>query len=207
MSNFAPAEIAIYGEDSTLPLVILFHGRGSHEKEIIDLAPHLTQKAQYVAVRAPISEGGGFAWFANRGIGRPVAESLRETMDWFTQWLESFNTTNRPVGLVGFSGGGAFAGGLMLDHPDSYQGAAIMYATIPWDAGVEISAGLLAGKSIYVAQGESDQVIPKELQQRTWEYIVNESGATVLTHRGAEGHGITQESLAALNTWITSLNG
>ena len=62
--------------DPDAPLVVLLHGRGSHEGEIISLAPHLPQGLQYAAVRAPIAEGGGFAWFANRGIGRPVAESL-----------------------------------------------------------------------------------------------------------------------------------
>ena len=58
------------------PLVVLLHGRGSHEREILALAPHLPDGAAYAAVRAPIAEGGGYAWFANRGIGRPVAESL-----------------------------------------------------------------------------------------------------------------------------------
>ena len=64
----------------------------------------------YAAVRAPISEGDGYAWFANRGIGRPVAESLEETMSWFRSWLDSVADVERPVIVIGFSGGAAFAG-------------------------------------------------------------------------------------------------
>ena len=67
--------VATYGEtDLTKPLVVLLHGRGSNEQEIIGLAEHLPAGPSYVAVRAPIAEGGGYAWFVNRGIGRPVAE-------------------------------------------------------------------------------------------------------------------------------------
>jgi phospholipase/carboxylesterase len=55
-------------------------------------------------VRAPIAEGGGYAWFANRGIGRPVAESLSATMTWFRGWLDDVAPDGRPVVLVGFSG-------------------------------------------------------------------------------------------------------
>ena len=36
----------------------------------------------------------------------------------------------------GFSGGAAFAGGLVLDDPARYAGAAILYGTLPFDAGL-----------------------------------------------------------------------
>ena len=112
MSAFAPAVVASYGAtDPTAPLVVLLHGRGSDEREILGLAGHLPVGPSYAAVRAPIAEGSGYAWFANRGIGRPVAESLRETMVWFRAWLDDVAPQGRPVLLVGFSGGAAFAGG------------------------------------------------------------------------------------------------
>ena len=115
---------------------MLLHGRGSNERDIVGLASHLPTGPAYAAVRAPIAEGGGFAWFANRGIGRPVAESLRDTMDWFRGWLDDVAPAGRPVLLVGFSGGAAFAGGLVLDDPARYAGAAILYGTLPFDAGL-----------------------------------------------------------------------
>ena len=77
---------------------------GPNEADIIALADHLPDGPAYAAVRAPIAEGGGYAWFANRGIGRPVAESLAETMTWFRTWLDDAAPAGRPVVLVGFSG-------------------------------------------------------------------------------------------------------
>lgn len=199
--------VARAGEaDPAAPLVVLLHGRGSSERDIIGLAGHLPTGPEYVAVRAPIAEGGGFAWFANRGIGRPVAESLRATMDWFRAWLDA-EAGDRPVVLVGFSGGGAFAGGLLLDDPARWAGAAILFATLPWDAGVPTDQGRLDGARVLVMQGDADQVIPLELQRRTWDYLADERGAELDAYRSPGGHGLDLESVGRLAAWLSSTLG
>jgi phospholipase/carboxylesterase len=203
-ASFAPTPVVatVGSPDLNAPLVVLLHGRGSNEREILELAAHLPDGLAYAAVRAPIEEGGGYAWFANRGIGRPVAESLRENMDWFTTWLDSAAAPGRPVVLVGFSGGAAFAGGLVLDHPSRYAGAAILYGTLPFDAGVPVTPGRLAGLPVLVAQGEQDTVIPRELLDATWHYLTNASGAPAWASRHPGGHGISASSLAELGGWL-----
>lgn len=203
---FASPVTATYGDaDAAAPLVVLLHGRGSNEREILSLAPHLPQGVEYAAVRAPIAEGSGFAWFANRGIGRPIAASLEATMSWFRSWLDAAAPAGRPVILVGFSGGAAFAGGLVLDDPSRFAGAAILYGTLPFDAGVPVDAGRLADVPVFVAQGDADHVIPAELLTRTWDYLRGESGAAATSHRDAGGHGISATTLAALREWVAQL--
>ena len=205
MSPFAePVAIATGSDEPQAPLVVLLHGRGSHEGDIIGLADHLPTGPEYAAVRAPIAEGGGFAWFANRGIGRPVAESLAETMDWFRTWLDEM-AVGRRVLLVGFSGGAAFAGGLVLSDPQRFAGAAILYGTLPFDAGLETPPGALTGMHAFVAQGDADFVIPRELLDRTWTYLTEGSGATTTTRRDPGGHGLTAETVGALGEWIAGL--
>lgn len=202
-SPFESPVVATYGSsDSAAPLVVLLHGRGSNEQDIIGLAGHLPVGPQYAAVRAPIAEGGGYAWFANRGIGRPVAESLTGTMAWFRSWLDAVAPVGRPVLLVGFSGGAAFAGGLVLAEAGRFAGAAILYGTLPFDAGVPVTASRLAHMPVFVAQGEADQVIPRELLDRTWSYLLAESGAPVEAHRDPGGHGITPTALHRLAGWL-----
>jgi phospholipase/carboxylesterase len=204
VTTFAPPVVATYGAtDPDAPLVVLLHGRGSNEHDILSLAPHLPEGAAYAAVRAPITEGGGFAWFANRGIGRPVAESLAATMAWFRTWLDDVAPTGRTVILVGFSGGAAFAGGLVLDDPGRYAGAAILYGTLPFDAGVPVEAGRLAHLPVFVAQGDADQVIPAELLARTWDYLLGESAAHASPWRDRGGHGLSDAAAAALHDWLT----
>lgn len=205
-TSFPPAQVAWAGsDDPAAPLVVLLHGRGSNERDIITLADHLPEGPAYAAVRAPIAEGGGFAWFANRGIGRPVAESLAETMAWFRGWLDGVAPAGRTVILAGFSGGAAFAGGLLLSDPQRFAGAAILYGTLPFDAGVPVTPGRLAGVPVFAAQGEQDTVIPRELLDRTWEYLGGESGATAQLHRHPGGHGISGQVAVALNGWIRGL--
>lgn len=201
--TFAPPTVATYGSsDPAAPLVVLLHGRGSNEQDIIGLASHLEKGPSYAAVRAPIAEGGGYAWFANHGIGRPVAESLAQTMAWFRTWLDEVAPAGRPVVLVGFSGGAAFTGGLLLQDPHRYAGAAILYGTLPFDAGVPVSPARLSGVPVFVAQGDQDSVIPRELLDRTWGYLLGDSGAPSYARRDPGGHGLTEETATALRGWI-----
>jgi phospholipase/carboxylesterase len=124
-------------------------------------------------------------------------------MAWFRSWLDEYSPAGRPVILVGFSGGAAFAGGLVLDAPDRYSGAAILYGTLPFDAGVPVTPARLAGLSVFVAQGDQDRVIPAELLTRTWDYLTTESGAAVRTRRDPGGHQISAQTLSELGVWIS----
>ena len=201
--TFAPPVVATYGSpDPAAPLVVLLHGRGSDEREILGLAAHLPAGPQYAAVRAPIAEGGGYAWFANRGIGRPVAGSLRSTMDWFRGWLAEAAPAGRPVILVGFSGGAAFAGGLVLDDPARYAGAAVLYGTLPFEAGLPTAPGRLAHVPVFVARGEGDHVIPRDLLDRTLTYLLSESGAPTVAERQPGRHQLTASTVRHLGDWI-----
>lgn len=201
----APAVLATYGPvDPTAPTVVLLHGRGSNEGEIIELATHLPAGLHYVALRAPIVEGSGYAWFANRGIGRPLAESLAESLAWFDAWCQDYAGTSRRV-VVGFSGGAAFAGALVLSQPERYDAAAVLYGTLPFDAGLATSAHRLDGVEVLVIHGERDQVIPRDLLDRTWSYLHNESGATLRARQSPGGHEIAADDVVVLSDWLTSL--
>jgi phospholipase/carboxylesterase len=206
MSPFAEPVVAWRGAtDPESPLVVLLHGRGSNEADIIGLADQLPAGPAYAAMRAPIAEGGGYAWFANRGIGRPVAESLRATMDWFRQWLDDSAPEGRPVILIGFSGGAAFAGGLVLDQPERYTGTAVLYGTLPFDAGVPTTPGRLDGKRVLVIHGDQDTVIPRELLDRTWTYLASDAGATTTAVRDVGGHGLSPTALTGVQQWLTTV--
>jgi phospholipase/carboxylesterase len=200
---FGPATVAWRGsDDPAAPLVVLLHGRGSNETDIVAVTDHLPVGPAYAAVRAPIAEGGGYAWFANRGIGRPVAESLADTMAWFRSWLDAVAPEGRPVVLVGFSGGAAFAGGLVLAEPARYAGAAILFGTLPFVAGVPTDPDRLAGLPVLVAQGAQDTVIPRELLDRTWQYLTGDAGAETQAAREPGGHGLSAATLETLDRWL-----
>jgi phospholipase/carboxylesterase len=202
-----PAVLWRGAEDPRAPLVVLLHGRGSDEQGIIGLAGHLPAGPAYAAVRAPIGEGGGYAWFANRGIGRPVPESLTDGIAWFRAWLDRVAPAGRPVVLVGFSGGATFAAGVVLADPTRFAGLATLYATLPFDAGVPTSPGRLAGVPTLVIHGDADTVIPVELLARTWEYLQTDSGAQLTARRSPGGHALDRDDVEALVGWLTDRIG
>ncbi len=202
MNTRFPPPVVVTQTKPGAPLVLLLHGRGSDASDIISLARLLPAAYAYVALQAPIVEGTGYAWFANRGIGRPVAESLAETMNWFDDWLNDYREPKQPVSVVGFSGGAAFAGGLMLAHPDRYVGTAILSGNLPFEAGLATEPSQLVGHRVFVSHGLHDTVIPRELLDRTWTYLTEQSGASVTTQRDNSGHELTMPTVNALNAWL-----
>jgi phospholipase/carboxylesterase len=123
-------------------------------------------------------------------------------MTWFRTWLDGAVPRERPVFLVGFSGGAAFAGGLLLADPTRFAGTAILHGTLPFDAGVPTTPGRLAGANVFLAHGTDDTVIPLEPQARTWAYLTGESGAVTVARRDPAGHSLTPPSVDALRTWL-----
>lgn len=147
------------------------------------------------------------AWAAGQDDPtRPVAESLAATTAWFRTWLDEVAPGGRSVVLVGFSGGAAFAGGLVLGDPGRYAGTAILLGTLPFeDAGADVSAGRLSGRPVLLVHGELDHVIPVELQARTWSWLHDGSGALVTSRRDPGGHALSAATVVELGEWIAGL--
>ena len=61
----------------------------------------------------------------------------------------------------------------------------------------------LPGVPVVSAQGEQDTVIPRELLDRTRDYLLGESGAPTTARRDPVGHGIAAEALATFSGWLT----
>ena len=62
--------------------------------------------------------------------------------------------------LVGFREGVTFAGALMLAEPHRWAGAMLLYGALPFDAGVPMTRGQLAGMPVFLAHGTDDTRTP-----------------------------------------------
>ncbi|WP_420031509.1 alpha/beta hydrolase [Streptomyces sp. cg28] len=187
------------------PLLIALHGRGADERSFADLADHLPAGPTVASVRAPIAEGAGYAWFANRGIGRPVPESIGRTAQWLFDWLESVRSQHTSVSVLGFSGGMAMAGGLVLSRPQQFAAAVLLSGTLPWDAELPEAPDRLTGLPLFWGRDTDDQVIPADLVARTGTWLREASGAdlTERTYRHM-GHGISAQEIADVGAFLTS---
>jgi phospholipase/carboxylesterase len=187
-------------------LVVALHGRGADERGMAALAVHLPAGITLASVRAPITEGGGYAWFANRGIGRPLEDSIKDTAAALFGWLDGVVAGHRNVVLLGFSGGTAMAGGLLFERPDRFAGAVLLSGTLPWDAGLDTSPGRLSGLRVFWGNDEADQVIPRDLMERSEKWLREDSGADLtVRHYPGLGHGIAIEELQDVHDFLAGL--
>lgn len=187
------------------PLVVLLHGRHEDEQQILTIADSLPDELSCAALRGPIAEDKGFSWYVNEGPGRPTPDSLAPALEWGREVLEEFVEPGRPVVLAGFSAGAQFASGLVLSEPERYAGAALMCGPIPFDTDVPVEAGRLDGLPVFVAQGDHDVAIPRDLLEETWEYVQGESGAVATGFFDDFGHEVSDSTVAALADWMEDL--
>jgi phospholipase/carboxylesterase len=185
------------------PLVVALHGRGADESSMIELSPYLPAFVTVAAPRAPIAVDQGFAWFANRGIGRPIEESIKATGAALFHWLDAVAAPHTHVVVLGFSGGTAMAGGLLLERPHRFAGAVLLSGTLPWDAGYDTGLDRLAALPVLWSIDVDDAVIPRELVERSEEWLRESSGARLVEHSyPGIGHSMTIDQLADVSTFI-----
>ena len=187
-------------------LVVALHGRGANEDSMIGLVPYLPTNVTVAALRAPLGGADSYAWFENRGIGRPVEESIKAVGEGIFDWLESVKSQHTGVVLLGFSGGTAMAGGLLFTKPEQFSGAILLSGTLPWDAGFDSAQDRFKGIPIFWANDRADQVIPNELVARSEAWLVNESGADLHEHHyDGIDHSISLLELKDIQKFINSL--
>jgi len=188
-------------------LVVALHGRGADERSMLPLAAYLGDGVTVAAPRGPVALGGGvYTWFENRGIGRPVEASISASADLILEWLDAAASGFCSIVLLGFSGGTAMGGGLLLREPSRFAGSVLLSGTLPWDAGFDASPGRLAGRPVFFGHDPADAVIPPHLIARSLTWLRDESGAALSEHAyPGLGHGISAEELDEIARFVAEL--
>jgi phospholipase/carboxylesterase len=190
---------------ASTPLVVLLHGRGADENDLIDLANDLPQHFAYASVRGPIAlPEGGYRWFEDRGVGRPVPASLQSTVDMLRAWIDSSATAEydrKRTFVLGFSQGMMTAAALLLDDPARLAGAVLLSGSIAVDTGTA-TPGRLAGVPVFTAHGSFDGVIPADRITQSLQYLRERSGADLSEHTYPIDHSISRRELADVAAWL-----
>jgi phospholipase/carboxylesterase len=184
---------------------VLLHGRGADEHDLIPLIARLPRGFAYVSVRGFVGvDGGGYTWYENRGIARPIGKSVRESVAALRSWLdECAPPTRSPCYVLGFSAGMMMGGALVLDDPQRFAGAIFLSGVLPFDTGVPADPGRLRGVPIFYGHGLLDDVIPPALVTRTRAYLCERSGADVTIREYAHGHSISKPQLTDIAEWLS----
>ncbi len=190
------------------PLVVFLHGRGADEHDLIGIAERLPRAWVYASVRAPVAlPEGGYTWFENRGIGRPIATSLRRSIDEFRAWLDDpgIGCATTPCYLFGFSAGMMMAGALVLDDPRRFAGAVLLSGALALGGMFEATPDRLSGLPVFYGRGSQDEVIPAELVVPTEAYLRERSGAELTVREYPHAHTISNLEIDDIADWFAAL--
>ncbi len=182
------------------PLLVLMHGRGSHEHDLFALAPLLPAEAVIVSLRAPLPLGDNFSWFpvADPGLPSPVAAA--SATEAVLDWLDTVPAAG-PVWLLGFSQGGAMVTQLMRFAPERFSAYVNLSGfsvagELPGDAALETTR-----PPLFWGRDPADPVIPAAAVERTAEWLPTHSTLTAREYRGI-GHSISREELEDVNVFL-----
>jgi len=192
------------------PLLVMIHGRGADEEDLLGLAPMLDPRLILLSVRAPLPfEGGGYTWYTLAGpIGQPERTSFLSSFQALDRFLRDvvsgYPVDPSRVFLFGFSMGAVMSLTLALTQPAAFRGIVAHSGYIPEGAPVDYQRDLSAGPPLFVAHGSDDQVIPVAMARRARMHL--EGVQAHLTYREYPmGHQISDESLADILAWMRGL--
>lgn len=192
--------------DGRPPLLVLLHGRGADEHDLFGLAPAVDPRFAIASVRGPLDAEGAYTWFESRSPGRPIAESLRASIEWMNGWIDSLQgerAAPQQIFLMGFSAGMMMAAALMLDRPQRYAGGVLLSGALPFESDLAIVKDRLAGVPLFYAHGSFDRVIPADLVARTGTYLRDSSGARLTTRNYPIAHEISPPEMDDISAWLT----
>jgi phospholipase/carboxylesterase len=79
---------SILPEHAPYPLLVLMHGLGSNEEDLLSLQPFLPPEWGVASLRAPYAYGPGFAWFGVEAPHHPASQEFLSSIAAVGAWLE-----------------------------------------------------------------------------------------------------------------------
>lgn len=188
------------------PALVLLHGRGADENDLLGLVPHLDPRFLFVSVRAPFRfSWGGFTWYEIEEVGSPRQDQFTESYERLVQFIADVKK-NYPVDphrmfLLGFSMGTVMSFAFTLTKPSEIRGVVAHSGYIPETTSLEFRWAELGDTSFFVAHGTSDPVIPVNFGRRAKE-LLSKTKADLTYREYPMGHQVSEESLRDLSVWL-----
>jgi len=204
MTQSSPIHQFIAGTTPESLPVVLLHGSGGDERDLVPLAAELAPGAPMLSLRGTVEIDGGFAFF-HRRPDRSVDEAdltarIPPLAGLIAAASEDHGLANRPI-VIGFSNGAIMAAALLLTHPTLFAGAILLRPLSPLleDRPVRIDA-----VPVLILDGEKDSRRSPgdgaELAKR-----FNQMGAIVTHQVLPVGHAITEMDERIARAWLARL--
>ena len=193
------------------PLLVMLHGYGSDEADLLGLADLLDPRLRVLSLRAPIPlDMGGYAWFPLEIAGEGVAGDYEEAERSLAQLAGHLDAVLAEQGhgagetlVLGFSQGGAMALELLLARPEAVAGVAFLSGL--WSKqrmpGDPARRAAVKGKPVLQTHGTGDPLIPLA-DARATRGLLEELEVDLTWREYPMGHQIDEDCLRDLIVWL-----
>ncbi|XYQ03103.1 alpha/beta hydrolase [Bacillus safensis] len=189
------------GKNEQRPVLLLLHGTGGTEEDLLPLAQIVDPDASVLSVRGNVLENGMPRFFRRLAEGvfdeQDLIERTEELYTFIGEATDEYGFDRHNVVAIGYSNGANIAGSLLFHYGDALKGAILHHPMVP-RRGVSLPS--LAGKQVFIAAGENDPMCRPEESQEL-EQLLQGAGASVTLHWENRGHQLTREEVDAAALW------
>jgi phospholipase/carboxylesterase len=180
--------------------LLLLHGTGGSEDDLIPLGLQLSPGAALLSPRGNSSENGMARFFRRRSEGVFDIEDLYAQTAALGDFLDAAREHYRLAKpfAVGYSNGANIAWSLLLQRPDALAGAILLRSMMPFDP---VHNGKLDGIPVLVLNGRNDPIVPPETVERLVSTL-RRAGADMRHDLLSAGHQLTRQDVAIAAQWL-----
>jgi phospholipase/carboxylesterase len=193
------------GEDESSPTLLLLHGTGGNEEDLVPLGEALFPGAAFLSPRGKVSEYGAPRFFRRLAEGIFDHEDLlfrtHELAEFVKAASEEYGFDLSKVVAVGYSNGANVAASTILLHPGLLRAAVLFRAMVPFEPDLTPD---LSGMPVFLAAGRMDRMIPPDNTQRLADILL-EAGADVDLRWRDTGHPLTYEEVSEAKAWLSEV--
>ena len=196
-------------------LLVLHHGRGADENDLLSLAEVLdpTRRLHVVTPRAPLQLSGlpGYHWYVVPRVGYPDHETFhsayRELSAFHDELWERTGLEPARTVLGGFSMGTAmsYALGLGAGRP-APVGILAFSGFVPTVEGWEPDVNGRSALRAFIAHGRNDPVMEVAFARRA-RALLEDAGLDVEYHESDLGHSIDPGHVPPAQAWLAATLG
>ena len=191
-------------------ILVMLHGYGSNEKDLMQLAPLLDQNLHFITPRAPLVLAPEmYGWFpvefTQEGItiDREAARRTKETLlDFLHDIIAGYDAREGKIWLMGFSQGAVMSYLTALAEPSLLHGVIALSGQFPESSTlVNTDPELFRSIPFLVIHGLYDDVLPVTNGRRSENWLAEH--VDLLTYREyAMGHEINNHALELIKDWL-----
>jgi phospholipase/carboxylesterase len=196
--------------DGAEPAVIVLHGRGANEEDLLPVARRLPDTLHVVSLRAPDRLGAGYTWYdldlSAGGLHQSQPDeadferSLELIADSVDTAIDAYGLDPDRIGLLGFSQGAISSMSALIERPDRYAWVVALHGYLAaTHEGTDVD---LADAPVFVGAGTADEIIPVERAEAAADRLAA-MGAAVTYRTYDVGHGVGQAELADVVEFVT----